>query len=207
MLEIWRQPIHYSLALSFFGIGMKTDLFQSCGHCWVFQISWHIDCSTFTASSFRIWNSSTGIPSSPLALFVVLLPKAHLTLHSRMSGSKWVITPLITQILYYHHPDNTMIIWVMKIFLYSSSVYSCHLFLISSASVRSIPFLSFIVPILCRKYSLGISDFLEVISSLSHSIVFLYFFTLNTEEGFLISPCYSLELCIQMSMFPFLLCL
>ena len=35
----------------------------------------------------------------------------------------------------------------MKIFLYSSSVYSCHLFLISSASVRSIPFLFFIVPI------------------------------------------------------------
>ena len=32
-------------------------------------------------------------------------------------------------------------------FLYSSSVYSCHSFLISSASVRSIPFLSFIVPI------------------------------------------------------------
>ena len=32
-------------------------------------------------------------------------------------------------------------------FLYSSSVYSCHLFLISYASVRSIPFLSFIVPI------------------------------------------------------------
>ena len=36
------------------GIGMKTDLFQSCGHCWVFQICWHIECSTFTASSFRI---------------------------------------------------------------------------------------------------------------------------------------------------------
>ena len=40
-----------------------------------------------------------------------------------------------------------MIIWVLKIFLYTSSVYSCHLFLISSASVRSIPFLSFIEPI------------------------------------------------------------
>ena len=38
------------------GIGMKTDLFQSCGHCWVFQICWHIECSTFTASSFRTWN-------------------------------------------------------------------------------------------------------------------------------------------------------
>ena len=35
----------------------------------------------------------------------------------------------------------------MKIFLYSYSLISCHLFLISSASVRSMPFLSFIVPI------------------------------------------------------------
>ena len=43
------------------------------------------------------------------------------------------------------------------------------------------------------KCSLGISNFLEDISSLSHSIVFLYFFSLITEEGFLISPCYSLD--------------
>ena len=35
------------------------------------------------------------------------------------------------------------------------------------------------------KYSLGISNFLEVIPSLSHSVVFLYFFALITEEGFL----------------------
>ena len=83
----------HSLALPFFGIGMKTDCFQSCGHCWLFQISWHIECSTFTASSFSIWNSPTVIPSLPLALFIVMLPKAHLTLHSRVSGSRWVITP------------------------------------------------------------------------------------------------------------------
>ena len=63
----------HSLALPFFWVGMKTDLFQSSGHCWVFQMCWHIKCSTFTASSFRIWNSSTGIPSPPLALFVVML--------------------------------------------------------------------------------------------------------------------------------------
>ena len=57
------------------------------------------------------------------------------------------------------------------------------------------------------KCSLGISNFLEEISSLSHSIVFLYVFAL-TEEGFLISPCYSLELCIQMgTSFFFLFCL
>ena len=172
---------------------MKTDLFQSCGHCWVFQICWHIEWSTFTASSFfflfflassfRIWNSSIGIPSPPLPLFFVMLPKAHLTSHSKMSGSRWVITPS----------------WLSRLwrsFLYSSFVYCYHLFLISSASVRSILFLSFIVPICACSFA--ISNFPEEISSLSHSIIFLYFFAFITEEGFLISPCYYLELCIQM---------
>ena len=113
---------------------MKTDVFQSYGHCRVFQICWHIECSTFTASSFTIWNSSTGIPSPPLALFIVMLSKAHLTWHSRISGSRWVS----------HHSDY---LGREDLFLYSSSVYSCHHFLISSASVRSIPLLPFIEPI------------------------------------------------------------
>ena len=47
------------------------------------------------------------------------------------------------------------------------------------------------------KCSLGVSNFLEESPNLSHSVVFLYFFALITEESFLISPCYSLELCIQ----------
>jgi len=47
----------HSLALPLFGIEMKTGLFQFCGHCWVFQICWHIECSTLTASSFRILHS------------------------------------------------------------------------------------------------------------------------------------------------------
>ena len=55
------------------GLGMETDLFQSCGHCWVFEICWHIECSILTASSFRIWNSSAGISSPPVALFTVIL--------------------------------------------------------------------------------------------------------------------------------------
>ena len=86
-LNIWKFTVHVLLKLglenfehyfasvwdecscavvwAFFGIAFLRDwdenwLFQSCGHCWVFQICWHIDCSTFTASSFRIWNSSTG---------------------------------------------------------------------------------------------------------------------------------------------------
>ena len=163
---------------------MKTDLFQSCGHCWVFQICWHIECSTLTPLFFRIWNSSTGIPSPPLVLFVVMLPKAHLTLHSRMSGSRWVITP-------------SWLSWSWRSFLYSYSVYSCHLNLISSASVRSLLFLSFIVPIFAWNVLL-VSNFLEEISSFSHSILFFCFFALITEEGFLTSLCYSSELCIQM---------
>ena len=57
------------LALPYFGIGMKIDLFQSCDHSWVFQICWPMDCSTLTASSFRVWNSSAGIPSPPVSLF------------------------------------------------------------------------------------------------------------------------------------------
>ena len=89
---VWE--LEHSLALHFFEIGMKADLFQSCGYCWLFQTLGHIECSTFTASSFRIWNSSAGIPWPLLALFIVMLPEAHLTSHSRMSGSTWVITPL-----------------------------------------------------------------------------------------------------------------
>ena len=127
---------------------MKIDLFQSCGHCWVFQICWHIECSTFTASSFRIWNSSTRIPSPPLVLFIVMLPKAHLTLHSKMSGSRWVITP-------------SWLSGSWSSFSYSCFVYSCHLFLISSAYLRAILFLSFIVPIFAWNFPLVSLIFLK----------------------------------------------
>ena len=37
------RSFEHSLALPFFGTGVKTDLFQSCGHCWFFQICWHIE--------------------------------------------------------------------------------------------------------------------------------------------------------------------
>ena len=62
-----------------------------------------------------------------------MLPKA-LTSHSRMSGYRWVITP-------------SWLSGSWRSFLCSSFVYSCYLFLISSVSIRSISFLSFIVPI------------------------------------------------------------
>ena len=109
-----------------------------------------------------------------------------------MSGSRWVITSWLSGS------------W--RPCLCSSSVYSCCLFLISSASVRSILFLFFILPIFAWNVPL-VSNFLEEIFSLSLSNVFLYFFALIIEEDFLISPCYSLELCIQGLYLSFLLCL
>ena len=73
---------------TFFGIAFLWD----CNENWPFPVLWpllsfskfccHIECSTFTASSFRIWISSDEMPSPFLALFIVMLPKAHLNSHS-----------------------------------------------------------------------------------------------------------------------------
>ena len=120
---------------------------QFCGQCWVFQIYWHTEWNTFTTSSFRILNSSVGIPSPPLVLFV-MFPKAHLISLSRMSGYRWVITP-------------SRLSGSWSSFLYSSSVYSCQLFLMPYASVMSIPFLSFIKPIFALNVPLLSLNFLK----------------------------------------------
>ena len=156
---------HYFASVRYLSI-LWHCLSLGCNENWPFPVLWPLLSfpnllaywmQHFTASSFRIWNNSTGIPSPSLALLTVMLSKAHLTSHSRMSGSRWVITPL----------------WLSgswRSFLYSSSVYSCYLFLISSASVRSIPFHTISVLFcahLCMKCSLGISNFLEEVSSLS----------------------------------------
>ena len=121
-----------------------------------------------------------------------MLTKAHVTSHSRISGSRWVITP-------------SWLSGSLRSPLYSSSVYSYHLFLIPSPSVRSIPFLSFIVP-LCMKCSLGISNFFEI-AILFNSIVFLYFFALITRKAFLFSLLFFGTQHSNGYIFPFLLCL
>ena len=56
----------HSLVPTFLGTGMRIFLFQSCGHCWVFQTCLHSKCSTLIAS-FRILNNSAGISSPPLS--------------------------------------------------------------------------------------------------------------------------------------------
>ena len=72
------QEFEHSLALPFFGIGMKTDPFQSCGHAEFSKLAGILSAAL----------SQHHLEIAPLALLVVILPKAHLTLHSRMSGSR-----------------------------------------------------------------------------------------------------------------------
>ena len=80
-------------------------------------------------------------------------------------------------------------------------MYTCHLFLISSASVRSIPFLSFIEPISAWNVPLFTSR--KSLIFLKRSLVFpircFPLFLCTDHRGSLfISPCYSLAFCTQM---------
>ena len=141
----------HPLALLFFRIEMKNGLFQSCAHCQVFQNCWHIECNTLTASSFRILNSSAGTPSPPLALFMVMLPKAHLTSHSRMSGSRWVTTPRwLSQSLRHFFVQFLCVVLPSLLNLF------CFYYVLTF----SVLYCTY----LCMKCSLGISNFLEEIS-------------------------------------------
>ena len=88
----------WTVVWTFFGIALLLGWnenwpFPVRGPLLDFQICWYIECSTLIAPSFRILNSSAGIPSPHLALFIVFLPKAHLTSYSKMSSSRWVLTP------------------------------------------------------------------------------------------------------------------
>ena len=83
---------------TFFGIAFLWDW----NEYWTFPVLWPLlsfpNLLAYWLQHFHsiiYQDCSTGIPSPPLALLVVMLLKAHLTLHSRMSGPRWVwvITP------------------------------------------------------------------------------------------------------------------
>ena len=136
-------------------------------------------------SCFRLLNSSTGMPLHPLALLTAVLPKTHLTLLSRMS-------------------DHTIVV-IQFIWIFFYTVLLCVLS-ISSWSLQCLLDATIYVLYCTRiwaKCSLDISSLPEESSSLSPSVVFLYFYTLFIEEGLLVSPFYSLEICI-LSLFPLL---
>ena len=105
-------------------------------------------------------------PSAPLVFSIVLIHKDGLTSHSKMSGSRWAIIP-------------SWICGYWRSFLYNSSVYYLHLFLIHSASVKSVPFLFFNSTIFAWGVPLVSLIFLNI-SCLSHCIIFLFFFFLHS---------------------------
>ena len=118
-----------------------------------------------------------------------MLLKAHLTSDSGVSDSRWVIT-------------SSWLSGPVRFFFLYSSFYSCHLFLIYSASVRSIWFLSFFVPIFAWNFSLVSLIFLK------RSLVFpiLWFSSISLHCS-LQKALYSLLVilwnCIQMAKFSF----
>ena len=98
--------------------------------------------------------------------------------------------------------DTNVVIWSLRTFLHSSSVYSCHLFYITSASVGSIHCVLYCAS-LSMKCSFDISSFLDEIYSLSILLFSSVSLHWSLRKAFLF-PCYSLELCIQLSIpFPF----
>ena len=74
------------MALPFSGIGMKTDLFQSCATAEFSKFAGILSAALSQHHLLGFEIEFNGILSPPLALFVVMLPKAHLTSHSRMSS-------------------------------------------------------------------------------------------------------------------------
>ena len=87
--SVWDE-CNCAVVWTFFGIAVLWDWNENWPFpvLWLLQsyLCWYTGCSTLTASYFRIWNGSAEIPSPSIAMFVVVLPKAHLTSHSRMSG-------------------------------------------------------------------------------------------------------------------------
>ena len=145
---LWTPLAHGSTkVLPFLGIGMRIDLFQSCGHCQVFQICLYNKCNALMASSFRVLNSSTGIPLHPQAFLTQCFLRP--TLLSRMSGSGWLMTPSQQSSLVH-----------LDLFYAVFSMYSFHFFFISSMSTRSLPFISFILPIFGKSVPLASQIFL-----------------------------------------------
>ena len=141
----------------------------------------------FYGLKYHSWNSITSTS------FVVLL-KACLTSHSRTSGSRLVTVP------------SWLSRSLIRTFFYSS-VYSCYVFLISSAFVRHMLILSFIVPIFVWNFPLVSLIFLKrslFFPTLLFSSIFLH---CSLKKVSYLSLLFFGTLHSVGSIFPFILCL
>ena len=155
----------------------------------VIQICWHI-AETLRVSSFRNWNSSAGIPLPPLALFVVILPRANwLHILGNLTLSEWS-----------HHSCNVGLEDLFCI------VLQCIL-AISSTSIGSLLFLSYIVTIFTWNVPLVSLIFLK--SSLIFPIQLFSFISLHylLKKTFLSLLAILWNSAFSWYIFPFLPCL
>ena len=123
-----------------------------------------------------------------------MLSKAHLSSHSRVSDPRCVIKP-------------SWLSGTRRFLLYSSSGYSYHLFLMSSASVRSIQFLSFIEPIFAWNVPLVSRIFLKrcLVSPIPlFSSISLHWSLRKAFLTLLAILCYSAFRCLYLSFSPVL---
>ena len=123
------------------GSCLHSQWWSGAGPCWL--CTWKILDGGFLHSSFWPWPSGShyaalrSMQCLSCCNIPVMVPEGHfhLSRYNRALKSFLCASGL------------HMTIFTWRSFLYSSSVYSCHLFLISSAFVQSIPFLPFIVSI------------------------------------------------------------
>ena len=203
--ENWPFPVLWPLLsfpdlLAFWWTGRPGMLWlmgsQRVRQDWATELNW-TECNILTTSSSTIWKNSAENLSLPLALFVVICPKVHMNLHSRMSGYRW------------HWSSSTKPSWLsgsISPFLYIYSMHPCLLFLTYSASVRSLPFLSCIVPILAWNFPLISLIFLK--RSLVFPIVLFTSISLHCsfKKTFLSILLFSGTLHAVRCIFPFLSC-
>ena len=118
LANMWNE-CNCAVVWTFFGIALLWDWDENWpgGHYWVFQSCWHVECNTFIASS-QDFNSSAWILSPPLALSVIMLPKAHLTSCSRMSGSSWCQINGVTQDVAFRYD-----LFYLTQYIWNSSTY------------------------------------------------------------------------------------
>ena len=161
-LPFHHYPLSYLISkrlVTFLGIWGPPPAIKSC----FVKVAPHAD-------DFLMYLWGRKWPSHPIPLpswdrlSTVIFLKAHLTPYSTMSSSWLVTTP-------------SRLSRSLRPILFNSSVYSCHLFLISSVSARSWQFLSFIMTILTWNVPLMSPVFLKR-SRHSHSIYFICFFVL-----------------------------
>ena len=158
-----------------------------------------LNAALLQAHSIGFLNNSGGIPSPSLALLVVMLPKAHLTSCSSISGLMWVTTA----------SSLSYSLWP---FLCSSSVHSCHLFLIYLLLWGHWVF----CPLLCPSLHDMFLWYLQFSWRNPYSTILLFSsnsFTAHLWGLFFISPCCSFQWMLFTGslhsigcIFPFLLC-